>query len=545
MLHKLLRYDSGARRGVMGVGPRDAGGGSRPLRVAVALITVVAASVSCGGSPGTSGPGRSAKAGGQLVWGKQADTDQLDPATAGTGFAWEIFQLTYERLVTLDEGLKPVPELAESWEQTSPTTYVFTLRKGVKFSNGREMTADDVVGSMNRLRDPKLAASWVSQLPVRSVEATGDDQVTFTLSAPRTSFVPALAGSAAAILPMRELKAGTFDPKKELLGTGPFAVATHVQNESWTFVRNPHYWRPGIPKVEKLTARIMPEESARAAALRDGSIDVTTFETPDSTRLLKAQANVKTVVQATTDFYRLDVNAKSSILRDERLRQAVSLSIDRTKIRDVALGGVGRPTAAVPVPFGVCDPTAMPFAAADVQKARELVEAAGGTGKTLEILTAPLIPMSSAMAQVLQQNLQAAGFTVRIVPVEVGQLIKRAYGGKKAEFDLVVSWSAGFADPAMVLSWWNPANAPFSGGYLNTDPELNKLIDAGFSTPAGPERTQKLRDSCARIAQNANVIPLLSKDAIVAYRSDKVSAAIPPVEGYAVPLRRIAEFATR
>lgn len=541
----LLRHDSAVRRGVANGGPRDTAGRLRTIRVAVALIMVAAASVSCGGSAGTPGSSGSAKAGGQLVWGKSADTDQLDPATAGTGFAWEIFQLTYERLVTLDDGLKPVPQLAESWEQTSPTTYVFTLRKGVKFSNGREMTADDVVGSMKRLRDPELAAAWAAQLPVKSVEATGPGQVTFTLSTPRTSFVPALAGSAAAILPIRELTAGSFDPKKELLGTGPFKVAAHVQNESWTFTRNPHYWRPGIPKVERLTARIMPEESARAAALRDGSIDVTTFETPDSTRLLKAQANVKTVVQPTTDFYRLDVNAKSSILRDERLRQAVSLSIDRGKIRDVALGGVGRPTAAVPVSFGVCDPAAMPFAAADVQKARELVEAAGGTGKTLEILTAPLIPMSSAMAQVLQQNLQAAGFKVRIVPVEVGQLIKRAYGGKKAEFDLVVSWSAGFADPAMVLSWWNPANAPFAGGYLNADPELNKLIDAGFSTAAGPERTRKLRETCARIAQNANVVPLLSKDAIVAYRSDKVSAAIPAVEGYAVPLRRLADFAAR
>jgi peptide/nickel transport system substrate-binding protein len=521
------------------------GGVRGAVRLGAALIMVVAAASACSGSSGGAGQDRAAKAGGgQVVWGKSAEPDQLDPTLAGTYISWELLQLTYERLVSLDDRLRPAPQLAESWERTSPTTYTFTLRKGVKFGNGREMTVDDVVGSFKRLLDPKLAAAWASQLPVKRVAATGAGQVTFTLTKPRTSFLAALAGPPAAILPMKELQAGAFDPKKDLLGTGPFKMAAHTQNESWTFDRNPYYWRPGYPKVGRVTIRVMPDETARIAALRDGSIDVTTFENPDSIRLLKGQANVRTVVQDTTDFYRLDVNAKSSVLRDERLRQALSLAIDRNKIRDVALGGVGRPTAAAPVSFGVCDPGTVPFAAPDLQKARALVRAAGATGKTVEILTSPLIPMSSAMAQVLQRNLQATGLTVRIASVEVGELLKRVYSGKNSRFDLAVSWSSGFADPAMVLSWWNPANAPFATGFLNSDTELNKLIDGSFSAAAGPRRTQTLRETCSRIAQDANVIPLLSKDAIVAYRSDKVSPAVPAVEGYSIPLR-LAEFARK
>jgi peptide/nickel transport system substrate-binding protein len=369
--------------------------------------------------------------------------------------------------------------------------------------------------------------------------------VKMTLTKPRTSFVPALAGSQAAILPMQELKAGTYNPKKDLLGTGPFKVAAHSQNESWTFVRNPYYWQPGVPKAAKLLVRIMPEDSARVAALRAGSIDVSTFENPDSTQLLKGQAAIKTVVQSTTDFYRLDINARTSLFRDARLRQALALSIDREKMRTVALGGVGRATAAVSVSFpGVCDPATLPFATPDVQKAKQLVEQAGATGKSVEIVSLPIVPMSSPMAQVLQQNLQAAGLKARITPLEIGQALKRLYRGT-AQFDMAISWSAGYADPAMVLPWWNPQYAPFAKGYTKPDPDLNKLIESSLSAPPGPQRLQTLRDACGRISQDANTLPLLSKDAIIAYRSDKVSAVIPQVEGYAVPLRQLAQFGVK
>jgi peptide/nickel transport system substrate-binding protein len=518
-------------------GPRP---GTRGVSQVVALTLVAATGVACGGSSGT--PRAAEKAGGELVWGKAAEADLLDPAISGTAVAWELQHLTYERLVSLDGNLKPVPELAESWERTSPTTYEFRLRTGVKFSNGREMTAEDVAGSLKRVMDPKLAAFWAGQLGIEDVEASGPARVTITLAKPRTAFVAALGGSPAAILPIRELEAKTFDPKKELLGTGPFKVVSHSQNESWVFDRNPHYWRPGLPKVEKLTVRIMPEDATRVAALRDGGIDVTTFETPDTIRLLKGQPGVATTVQATTDFYRLDVNAKSSPFTDDRLRQALSLSIDREKLRNVALGGVGRPTAAVPAAFGgACDPAAVPFATPDVRRARALVEAAGATGETVEIMTIPAVPMSPAIAQLLQRNLQAAGLKPRIVSYDLGEVVKR---GRTGEFDIRVAWSAGYADPAMVTPLWNPELASYNKAWAKPDTELNKLIDTSIGAAPGPGRDQVLRDFCGRVAQNSNMIPVLSKDAIVAYRTDKVSPLIPRVEGYALPLRQIARFAT-
>ncbi len=494
--------------------------------------------VACSGSGSTNGSRDSSK--GQLVWGKSAEPDLLDPTIAGTGIAWELLQLSYERLVGLDGHLKIVPELATSWQQKSPTTYVFDLRKGVRFSNGREMTVDDVVDSFKRLIDPKISAFWAGQLGIRSITAFGNTQVKFSLKAPKTAFVAALAASPAAILPMKELNAGEYDPAKELLGTGPFTVASHSQGESWTFVPNRHYWRSGVPGVSKLTVRIMPDDAARAAALRAGSIDFTTFETPDSIQVLKGQANVKTVVQSTTDYYVLYANSKQSVFRDDRVRQALAMTIDRNKIKNVALGGVGQPTASASVAFsGVCDPGAVPFAKPDVQRARELVAAAGATGKTVDIIATSSTKMSGPIAQVIQRDLESVGLKVRILSLDPGEALKRDHAGT---FDLFIGWFAGYADPGMALAWWNPAYAGFNKAWANSDAQLNTLIDKSLATAQGPARSKSIRDACTRIAQDAVMIPLITKDAIVSYRSDRVSTVIPPVEGFAVPLRHIAEF---
>jgi peptide/nickel transport system substrate-binding protein len=505
-------------------------------------LTVATACVACTGSSGNGPSGNGSTGnGGTIVWGKQAEPDVLDPAAAGSSNAWELLHVTYQGLVGLDDTLGVVPDLAESWRQTSPTTYVFTLRKGVRFSNGREMSADDVVGSLRRLMNPKTASLWAGQLGgIREVATGSPTEVTVTLKAPRTTFLPALAGVPAAILPMKELNSGTFDPKKSLLGTGPYKAVAHSQGESWTFERNPYYWRTGEPATGNLRVRILPDDAARAAALRNEAIDVTTFEAPDSVRLLKGQANVKTVIETTTDYYNLSLSAKSPIFRDQRLRQALALSIDRERIRTVALAGIGRPTAAASVAFGnVCDPRALPFSRPDVQRARSLVEAAGAVGKTVRISILSTVPMSSAIAQVLQQNLQSAGLKTSINTIDPGQRAKESGTGK---FDAFVGWFAGYADPAMSLIWWNPELAGWNKTWAISDKGLNESIEKSLSTTPGPDRTRAIQQACEHIAEDANIIPVVSKDVIVAYRIDKLDAQVQPREGYGVPLRHLADF---
>ena len=115
---------------------------------------------------------------------------------------WRLQQMVYETLVTTNENLEIVPALAASWTQPDETTYVFSLEPGVTFSNGRSMTADDVVGSLQRLIDPATASYWAPQLgPVESITATDPATVEVKLSAPYEPFLAALANVSAAVLP--------------------------------------------------------------------------------------------------------------------------------------------------------------------------------------------------------------------------------------------------------------------------------------------------------------------------------------------------------
>lgn len=478
----------------------------------------------------------------KLVWDKPQEIEGIDPAVTSQATSWQLFDLVYDSLVRTT-GEKIVPELAESWTNPDPRTYVFALRQGVKFSNGRELTADDVVGSLKRLIAPDTASYWASQLgDVKSISAPDDDHVKVVLRTPQTPFLAALAGASAAILPMKELESGEFDPTKELLGTGPYTVKSHVQDRDWQFVANPHYWKQGEPTIEALQVNIVTEEATRIANLRTGASQIATFENASAPQLLEGVANVKTVIQPTTDYWVLDLNAKSSLFQDVRLRHAVALALDRQEIAQTGLSGVGEPAPpSAPGLAGSCDTDGLPYYQPDLDKARELVEQAGATGQTVELIASPTFANIPLIGQMIEQQLGEIGLKVKLVSLGGAEWTDRVYSGK-ADFDADISFFAGYADPGMVLAWWNPDFAVFNKAWLEGDPELTGLIRTELTTPNGPERAEALAQACERVAEGANMLPLVTKPQIVAYREDQLIAEFAPIEGYSIPLKDIATY---
>jgi peptide/nickel transport system substrate-binding protein len=515
-----------------------------------AIIPLVLAATAAGATtepagtePGDAEPG----GGGTMVWGKPAELIEFDPHTSLNGVSWQLLYLAYETLVEIGPELEIEPGLAESWDTPSDTEYVFHLRPGVTFSNGRAMTADDVVQSFERLRDPELAAFWAGQLgPVESIEAPDDSTVRFTLSSPYTPFLAALANVNASIMPMQELADGSFDPDSEMLGTGPYMVAEHNQDESWVFERNPHYWRAGYPKLDRVEVRIITDDTARVAALRDGSIDIALFENVDAPLVLEGVDNVETVIQDTTDYWRIDVNEiwDQAKLTNDDVRFAVNMAIDREQIRDVALGGLGTPTAATPPGFvESCDPSAVPSAARDLDRARQILAENDAEDLSFTLIASPYLPQIPAIAQVVQQNLAEIDVDVEIAQLEVGDWQTRVFSDNPGTFDAAMSWFAGYADPAMVVSWWNPETALWNQGFLEPNAEITDLIGQAQTLPAGSaERIEALAQACNAIDQDAGIIPLVTRTVVVAYRSDQISPVIHPIEGYIDQFRFISEF---
>ncbi len=507
-----------------------------------AVIPLVLATTDVGATTEPGGSG-----GGTMVWGKPAELIEFDPQTSLNGVSWQLLYLVYETLVEIGPDLDVGPGLAESWDTPSDTEYVFHLRPGVTFSNGRAMTADDVAQSFERLLDPELGAFWAAQLgPVESVTAVDDATVTFTLTEPYTPFLAALANINASILPMQEVADGSFDPDSETLGTGPYVVAEHSQDESWVFERNPHYWRDGYPKLDRVEVRIITDDTARVAALRDGSIDIALFENVDAPLVLEGVDNVETVVQESTDYYRIDVNEiwEEAKLTNDDVRFAVNMAIDREQIRDVALGGLGTPTAATPPGFEEsCDPSAVPSAARDLDRARQLLADNGAEDLSFTLIASPVLPQLPLIAQVVQQNLAEIGVDVEIAQLEVGDWQTRVFSDNPGTFDAAMSWFAGYADAAMVVSWWDPVPSVWNQGFLEPNDEIIELIGQAQTLPAGsPERTEALAAACEAIDVDSGIIPLVTRPGVVAYRTDLISPVIHPIEGYIDQFRFIAEF---
>ncbi|WP_203731780.1 ABC transporter substrate-binding protein [Streptomyces sp. SID12501] len=465
----------------------------------------------------------------------------LDPQTAATARSWSIESLVYEPLVTVDPRFGIEPLLASSWKQPDATTYVFTLRKGVTFSNGRALTTADVVGSLQRLLKSK--AAYAAQLgPVKSVTATGADQVTVELTKAYTPFLAALANTPAAILPMKEIGDGSLDPAKEMLGTGPFVVKNHKQDQYWNFTRNTAYRDTKKVHVDDLKIEIVPQEAARLAALRNGSAALVNFNNIDSMDQLTGTRNAKVVSQANSDFYYLIQNSRNpdSPLADQKVRFALNSALNRTEIASVALGGQAVPTGVTPsVLPGACAPAKLP--AATTAPPKTSATAALKKAGTLRLTVYTSEPAVGQIAQVIQQQLAKAGVTVKIQKYDDTTYGAKVFGAKP-DFDLAIGWFAGYVDASMVSRWWNPVLAGFSGTFLNDDKTLDALIDKAAGEPDGTARTKTLAELCARVDTAAQMLPLVTRPSVIGYRTDQVSPTLRAAEGYGNFLRDITQY---
>ncbi|GAB5469252.1 MAG: ABC transporter substrate-binding protein [Rhodospirillales bacterium] len=482
-----------------------------------------------------------------ITWGKPAEITYGDVHVAGTSASWDVFQLVYETLLTTDETLALQPGLAESWEQTSPTTYVFTLRPDAAFSNGRAVSPADVVGTFERILDPATASYWAKQFgAVKEIKALDEHRVQVELAEPHTAFLPAVAHISSAIIPIEELKAGTFDPVTEMLGSGPFMVSEHKQDESWTFAANPHYWREGYPLADTLYAPIIPDEAARMAALRDGRIDYTFFSNPDIELLLARDGQITVLPQETTNYYRVDVNALNPErpFHDKRLRQAMNLSLDRDAIRELVFAGSAPVDYPVPRAFGLEACKSTPAYALPrnerLEQARALLAEAGQPAPEVSIMATSSNALYGRIAQVMQQSMAEAGFKASIEQVPVADWLQRVF--TDGDFDLSVSWLAGYTDPTMVISWWNPNFAIWNLAFFENVPALDDALTAVKQMPAGADRDAKLDEICEMIGEGANMLALVNKIDYVAYRNDQIQLRVAPKTGSSNMFQHIDEF---
>ena len=386
------------------------------------------------------------------------------------------------------------------------------------------MTAADVAGSIGRVVDPKFGSWWACQMgSVKSVRAVDAKTVKIELNEPFTPLLPSLAASMTAILPMKELQEGTFNPWKELMGTGPFMVTAHQQNDYWTLTRNPHYWRKAIPSLTR--SRFASSPTTAPAWRRYKAAPSTSLTSKIRTHLNPAGAtNVKTAIQQPAictrwRSIRCGTNRRSGICSS----QAVNLSLNREQICDVALSAPGHGSGVAAAVFKDGCTSTIPATWPKPRSSRQ----AGGLSFEMVVQSSQAI---QRIAQVIQQNLADAGIDAKLDGRRRGRVRGQGLRPRQVSGGALF-WSA-YADPGMVPPLWSPSVAGFTGDYVVL------FLRWGTSSRAErkhPQRTRNDQTVCTKSAlwstRAPKMIPLVTKPVTVAFRSGPAVGKDPAERG--------------
>jgi len=410
---------------------------------------------------------------GEIVAGVSERTLTLDPANHYSISATSVLRHIYDPLVDVTNDSKFVPALAESWRAISNTAWRFTLRKGISFHDGTPFNADSVVFTLKRVRDnPKLIKSFVYQ-DIESVDKEGDHAVVVTSKRPFGS-LPAHLTMLGMLPPSAGKNEEAFFQKP--VGTGPFRFLNWTHGDHIVMTANPAYWKPGVPRVEKVTFRFIPELSTRAAGVRAGEIHVIDRVTPDLVETLKGSRGVKVLDVPAVEAQRWIFQLAREPVKDQRLRQAISLAIDRNAIIKDLLLGYARPVDS-PVPPGLIGHTSLPLKPYDPGKARQLLKQAGYSNISLDfVLMKDLYPKQLEIAQAVAAMLGEVGIKLNIKNLEIATAREQRTAGT---YDMFFSgWAHMPHDPDWYFGqWFTRAGAEKLTRYSN--PRVEQLVGEG------------------------------------------------------------------
>ena len=466
------------------------------------LLTVGAGAVAAGVAPARA-QAPAPRRGGTLTL-RGWDPPHFDPVLTISYTTHVVASFTHSRLLRhrAGPGVKPGTfalegDLAESWQQTSDTTYVFKLRKGVRFHpkppvNGRELTADDVRFSVERLLTTAGAGNAVMLRSVDRVEALDRHTVKFTLKEPFAWLPDILANPMAVAITARECveKFGDLKRPEAVIGTGPWMLEGHKPNTGITLVRNPNYFVPGLPHIDRVEILVDEDNASRTAAFLAGKYDLG-WEFPGTINRsdwvqIRDQLKTRRPGLQTAEFpsnvvVDLQMRTDRPPFNDVRVRQALALSIDRQRIIDDVFEGVGVPNG--PVPQALVEWTlpvtqlgeASRYYRYDPAEARRLLAAAGhpkGFPVSICFATYGSTVLVDTMQLVLK-NLKDVGLDAKLDQKEYGAYVASCRLGKYESMGF--GPASPFLEPDNVLFATHAPNEGRNRSHV-TDPVLLDLL---------------------------------------------------------------------
>lgn len=453
---------------------------SRLLPVAAAFVLVaatVASVTGCGSGESstssgsaTSGSRSEPGSGGVLHFGVEESPDSLDPSQMFERPSVIVAQQIAEGLFETDREGKTVPALAAAYK-TSPDgrTMTINLRKGVTFSNGDPLTSKDVAFSIEKMRKSPINGTLYAS--IKKVSPSSPDAVVLQLRSPSPALPSAFANYSGLIVPDNYGGMSEKEFAQSPIGTGPYEVAEGQRGRDIKLVPNSNYWKQTTPHLEEILFTVAPDETSRLQQIRSGELDITLGNPLAIKTGLPPNSGVRIeeTPQRIVDYMLLNQN--DPLFENPNVREAVNLAVDREGIIKTATDDKGQLGASFMPPSQAFRDEAEPVTR-DVAKAKQLIEQATKEGADSEftIRYYETDAYSKLATQVIQQNLEEVGLTVKLQPLDPAALNELLEAG---EYEAVVGlYNATIVDPFGLSSFYLSFYGPKSGQDL---PALMKV----------------------------------------------------------------------
>jgi peptide/nickel transport system substrate-binding protein len=518
----------------------------------------------------TTAPPAATKAPVTFVKCMSGDPVKLDPADFDDGNSAHASEQVFETLVEFDGATtKLKPALAEKWSTSADSlTWTFNLRKGVKFSDGSPLTADDVLFAFTRQWDDsasnaahnKVSLSWEywhdvlgfgfkseKTALVKDIKKVDDSTIQFTLSQPNAAFLLNIAIFSNAIYKPAGFTAapdkfGTPDSIKNLIGTGPFMFNEWVKDDHVTLVKNPNWWGdPSTLKIDRAIIRAVKDNSQRYLATKAGECSGMEFPSTDDATAAAKEANLQVLKRPSLNIAYLAYNQNIKPFDKLEVRQAVAYAINKQAIIDALYAGQGIAATQFLPPtmdvngVGVWNKD-IPNVCCDAQKAKDLLTKAGVTNLTFDLwympVSRPYYPDPKAIATAYASDLAKAGITANLKTEDWGQYKTDALAGKFAVW--LLGWTGDNGDPDNFLFTFfgdDPLGSGVSSkreGYASKP--LNDLLKKALAEIDANKRADMYKQAAKIISDDFPFNPIAHTTPPLIF-SKKVSGYVPNPTG--------------
>jgi peptide/nickel transport system substrate-binding protein len=392
----------------------------------------------------------------------------------------------YEPLLNRNPNYEYELLLAEEIS-ASPSADVWTIRlkQGIEFHNGKTVTADDAIFSIQRIIDPdnpKVGAAGLTDIDPQGFKKIDERTFLIQLKQPFAVFDEQLGQYFNGIVPV------DYDPNNPV-GTGPFRFGSFTPGEHSRFPANPNYWIEGEPHVDELVIIDFPDDTARVNALLSGQVQAIDNLPLGQLRAVEANPELKALVANTGAWLPFTMRVDQPPFDDVRVRQALRLIVDRQQMIDQALAGNGWVGNDLYSPFDPCYASDLPQREQDLEKAKALLKEAGHDNLVVELVTSPVAAGVVEAAQVFAEQAKGAGVTVNVRKVDTGVF----YGDDYLKWPFAQDfWFTRDYIPQVAQG--TLPSAPYNETHW-ADPAFIEIIDEARGTLDAGKRCELLRQA--------------------------------------------------